>query len=240
VKKILTKSLYECSFIIKESKIHIKSDNKKALEAAVREIRRHREILVEFIKDHPDFRYKLKPVAIDAKAPRIIRLMAAASKAANVGPMASVAGALADIGLEAMRREKARIAIVENGGEIAAFTERPIAVSLFSSSLTVLNKIGFLLENKDCPLGVATSSSKTNRVLSFGKADSVTVVAINASLADAAATAICNSVIGEDVEKSIQRGLERAKAIEGVRGVLIVREDKSGLWGELPKIVKIR
>jgi len=239
VKKKLTKSLYECSFIIKESKIHIKSDSKEAIKAAVKEMRRHRERLVEFIKDHPDFRYKLKPVATDAKAPRIIRLMTTASRAANVGPMASVAGALTDIGLEAMLREKARIAVVEDGGEIAAFTERPIVVSVFSSNLTLLSKIGFLLESKDCPIGIATSSSKTEGALSFGKADSVTVVAANASLADAAATAICNSVVGENIEESIRRGLERAKTIEGVRGVLIVREDRSGLWGALPKIVKL-
>jgi len=224
---------------MKESKIHIKSDSKEAIKAAVKEIRRHRERLVEFIKDHPYFRYKLKPVATDTKAPRIIKLMTAASRAANVGPMASVAGALADLGLEAMLREKARIAIVEDGGEIAAFTEKPIVVSVFSSNLTLPSKIGFLLERKDCPVGVATSSSKTDHTLSFGKADSVTVVAANASLADAAATAICNSVVGEDIEESIRRGLDRAKTIEGVRGVLIVREDRSGLWGELPKIVKI-
>jgi len=235
----LTESLYEYSFVTKESKIHIKSDNKEAIKAAVKEIKQHSERLVEFIKDHPDFRHKLKPISTDVKAPRIIRLMTTASKAANVGPMASVAGALADIGLEAMLKVKAKVAVVEDGGEIAVFTERPIVVSVFSSNPTLLSKIGFLIESKDCPVGVATSSSKTDHALSFGEADSVTVVADNASLADAAATAICNSVVGKDIEESIQRGLDRAKTIEGVRGVLIIREENSGLWGALPKIVKI-
>jgi len=235
----MTERLYEYNFIIKESKIHIKSDSKAAIQAAVKEIKQHRKRLVEFIMKHPDFQYKLRPIDTNADAPRIIKLMMAASREANVGPMASVAGALADIGLEAMLREKARIAIVEDGGEIAAFTEKPIVVSIFSSNSILLSKIGFFLERKDCPIGIATSSSKTSHSLSLGKADSVTVVADNAALADAAATAICNSVVGENVEGSIRRGLERAKIIEGVRGVLIVREDKSGLWGELPKIVKI-
>jgi len=232
-------SLYEYSFVMKESKIHIKSDDEEAIKAAVKEMRRHRERLVKFIKNHPDFRYKLKPIFADIEAPRIIKLMTAASRAANVGPMASVAGALADIGLEAMLREKARVAVVEDGGEIAISTERPIVVSVFSSNPTLLSKIGFLIKSEDCPAGVATSSSKTLRALSFGEADSVTVVADNASLADAAATAICNSVVGGDIEESIQRGLDRAKIIEGIRGVLIVRGEKSGLWGTLPKIVKI-
>ena len=233
-------SLHEYSFIIDESKIHIKCDNEKAIRAAVKAIKQHREQLVEFIKKHPDFLFKLKPVAIYPKAPKIIRLMIRSSKVANVGPMASVAGTLADIGLEAMLREKIKVAIVEDGGEIAVFTEKPIAISIFSGSTYLSNKIGFLLKKEDCPIGVATSSSKTSHAISFGEADSVTVVANNASLADAAATAICNAVFGEDIKESIRRGLERARAIEGIRGVLIIREDSSGLWGNLPEIVKVR
>jgi len=219
----------------------MKSDSKEAIKAAVSEIRRNRKDLIEFISDHPEFLYRLWPINITAniKAPKIVKLMVESSKIANVGPMASVAGVLADIGLEAMLREKANVAIVENGGEIAAFTDRPIIISIFSNNPNLQNKIGFLLESKDCPIGVATSSSKTVHALSFGNADSVTVVAVNASVADAAATAICNSVVGKDAERAIQRGLERAKSIEGVRGVLIVFGDKSGIWGELPKIVKI-
>jgi len=235
----LNRNLHEYSFVIEESKIHIKCDNKEAVKAAIKEIKRHRKHLVEYINKNPSFRYALKPIAPSSKAPKIVQLMTMASRAANVGPMASVAGALADIGLECMRRKGAKIAVVENGGEIAVFTEKPIIIAVFSNSPTFLSKIGFRLKREDCPIGVATSSSKTDRTLSFGEADSVTVVADNASLADAAATAICNSVIGEDVKESIRRGLEKAKSIEGVRGVLIIREDSSGLWGDLPQIVKI-
>ena len=231
--------LHEINFVIEESKIHIKCDNKEALNAAVAEIRRHRKHLVEYIEMHPSFRYALKPIVPSSKAPRIVRLMITASSVANVGPMASVAGALADIGLECMCKKGAKIAIVENGGEMAVFTEKLIVVSIFSNSPVFSSRIGFCIKREDCPIGVATSSSKTDRTLSFGKANSVTVVADNASLADAAATAICNSVIGEDVKESIQRGLEKAKMIEGVRGVLIIREGHSGLWGDLPQIVKI-
>jgi len=236
----LTESLREYNFLIDESKIHIKCDNEKAIKAAVKAIKQHREHLVEFIRQHPDFPFKLKPIANYGNASRIVKIMMGSSKAADVGPMASVAGALADIGLEAMLREKARVAVVEDGGEIAVFTEKPIVISIFSSNTALSSKIGFLLKREDCPIGVATSSSKTGHALSFGEADSVTVVADNASLADAAATAICNSVVGEDVEESIRRGLERARAIKGIRGVLIIREGNSGLWGKLPKIVKVK
>jgi len=235
----LIKHIHEFSFTMGESKVHIKCDNEEAIKAAVKEMKRHRKRLVEYIKEHPEFRYALKPIASSQKAPKIVQLMTAASTAANVGPMASVAGALADIGLECMLRMNARIAVVENGGEIATFTEEPIIVSIFSNSPVLSSKIGFRLTREDCPIGVATSSSKSSRIISFGEADSVTVVTDKASLADAAATAICNSVVGENVKESIRRGLEKAKTIEGVRGVLIIREDDSGLWGNLPQIVKI-
>jgi len=53
------------------------------------------------------------------------------------------------------------------------------------------------------PLGIATSSGTSGHALSFGIAGAVTVVADNAGLADAAATAICNTVKGETCEEAI-------------------------------------
>ncbi len=46
--------------------------------------------------------------------------------------MAAVAGALADLGMKAMLRTGAKIAIVEDGGEIAVTTDRPITVTVLS------------------------------------------------------------------------------------------------------------
>ena len=103
----MNRNLHEYSFVIEESKVHIKCDNKEAVKAAIKEIKRHREHLVEYINKNPSFRYALKPIASSSKSktPKIVQLMTEASRAANVGPMASVAGALADIGLECMRRK---------------------------------------------------------------------------------------------------------------------------------------
>jgi len=236
----LESSLFEYSFIDGESKVHLKSDRKKALHEATREIKHSRRELVNYVQQHPEFQYALEPVRAPREAPKIVRVMIDASTVAKVGPMASVAGALADLGMEAMLRRGAKTAVVEDGGEIAAFTNQPIIVSLWSSGAELSGRIGFQILREDCPVGIATSSSKTGHALSFGEADSVTIVAQSASLADAAATAICNSVVGMDVEVSIQRGLERAKSIEGVRGVIIIREGHTGLWGRLPKIVKVK
>lgn len=233
-------SLYEYGIAIEESQIHVKSDSKEAIYECIKDVRQHREELLRHIQKHPDFPYALKPVEITKHAPRIVERMAESSRMAHVGPMASVAGALADLGLESMLRCGATVAVIENGGEIAAFTETPISVAVVSESLNVSGKIGFYITQEDCPVGIATSSSKTGHAISFGEADSVTVAADDASLADAAATAICNSVVGRDIEVSVQRGLRRSREIRGVRGALIVREDLAGLAGRLPMIIKVK
>jgi len=236
----LQRQLFEQGFVLKESKIHLKSDNEGSIFEAVKDIKRHRKELVRYIKMHPEFQHTLKPVTVPPEAPEIILSMADSAQKADVGPMAAVAGALADFGMKAMLRTSARIAVVEDGGEIAVTTDQPIIVALLSSYPKLSGRIGLSITKEDSPLGVATSSSKTGRVLSFGEADSVTIIAVNASLADAAATAVCNVVAGENISESIQRGLKRSKEIEGVRGVIIVREGQTGLWGKLPRMISVK
>ncbi|MDH5687058.1 MAG: UPF0280 family protein [Candidatus Bathyarchaeota archaeon] len=233
-------SLLEYSMVLEESKIHIKGDNREAILQAIEDIRLHRETLVEYIRHNPEFQYALEPLKAEDDVPIIVKRMTESSRLANVGPMASVAGTLADLGLEAMLKHKAKVALVENGGEIAAYSERPITLAILSSSLDLSGKIGFHIVPEECPLGIATSSSKTEHAISFGLADSVTAVAGNASLADAAATAICNSVLGDNVKKSIQLGLRRCLEIPGVRGALVIREGHSGLIGRLPRVITVK
>lgn len=72
---------------------------------------------------------------------------------------------------------------------------------------------------------------------SLGRCDLATVVARDAALADAAATCAANHVKNVD---DVDRAIERIAAIEGVEGVLIVKDDRVGLAGHLPPLVKIR
>lgn len=227
--------------IIGQSKIRVKSDRKEIIGEAIREMKRHIRELSAYVRDNPHFQYSFKPLNADCGAPLIVRRMVKASKLADVGPMASVAGAIADLGLEALLGMGAEVAVVEDGGEVSAFTSgESLTLSILTGEPILSGKMGFLITSRDSPLGIGTSGGKTDRTVSFGEADSVTVVAENAALADAAATAICNAVVGPNVGKSILRGLERAKSIRGVRGVLIVREGRIGLIGRLPKMIRIK
>ncbi|MBI5124137.1 MAG: UPF0280 family protein, partial [Candidatus Omnitrophica bacterium] len=79
-------------------------------------------------------------------------------------------------------------------------------------------------------LGVCTSSGTVSHSLSFGKADAVSIISDNTALADAAATAAGNLVKNKD---DIEKGIERARSIEGVKGVLIIAADRMGSWGSI-------
>jgi len=77
------------------------------------------------------------------KRPLVVNLMAIAAQKAAVGPMAAVAGALADLAIEDMKREGCQVAVVEDGGEIAAVSNRPIDVAVAAGEEPLSKRFGF-------------------------------------------------------------------------------------------------
>jgi ApbE superfamily uncharacterized protein (UPF0280 family) len=164
-------------------------------------------------------------------------LMAEASEKANVGPMAAVAGVLADLAVEDMALAGSEVAVVENGGEVSAISNQPIDIALSAGDSPLSKQIGFRLEK--FPLGVATSSGLYSHALSFGDAEAVTIFAVNAGVADAAATAVGNLIKGDDRRGVIERGIKEALQIEGVNGVFILYGGIVGKAGEVPQLIKV-
>ncbi len=212
------------------------SDSKTAIEKALSAIELHRERLTEYVRLNPLFRETLEPIKLD-DGPLVARLMAEHSAAAGVGPMAAVAGVLADLAIREMVEHGARVAVVENGGEAAVVSEDPVDVALQAGDEPLSRRIGFRLER--FPMGVATSSGRFSHALSFGEAEAVTVFADNAGLADAAATAVGNVVKGDDEESAARRGVETGLSIEGVQGVFVVYKGTVGVGGRVPKIIGV-
>jgi ApbE superfamily uncharacterized protein (UPF0280 family) len=64
----------------------------------------------------------------------------------------------------------------------------------------------------------------------MGKADAVTVISESASLADATATAIGNII---HTKEDIKKGLKLARNINGLMGLVIIKDDQVGMWGEI-------
>jgi ApbE superfamily uncharacterized protein (UPF0280 family) len=214
--------------VVKETDLLIRA--RKDLSKEAREsVLRYRHQLEAYIRLHPMFRTSLVPLEEDAFAPEIARTMIQASREAGVGPMAAVAGAVA----EAVGRDLLQISdevIVENGGDIYLSTAKERTVGLYAGRSPLSLKVGVLVGPETSPLGICTSSGTVGPSLSFGKADAVCVLSDSAALADAAATSIGNVVRDEN---DIERGLRRGREIEGVWGIVIVVGDKMGVWGNV-------
>ena len=188
-----------------------------------------------YIDRQPSFRAALEPLAIEAQAPTVIRLMAAAAARANVGPMAAVAGAIAQNTVEALVAAGAAYVIMDNGGDIVLFIDRPVTIGIFTGPAAIRDIALRFLPRPDI-FSVCTSSGTVGHSLSFGRADAATVIAGDGYLADAMATALGNRVkksTAKEIEAAIQQSL-----IAGVEGLLVVANDRLGLGGELPEIVR--
>ncbi|MSQ71216.1 MAG: UPF0280 family protein [Betaproteobacteria bacterium] len=114
-----------------------------------------------------------------------------------VTPMAAVAGAVADEVLDALVMAGVDKAYVNNGGDIALHLNpgESFRVGVVAGLAQIA---GDLTVSADSPVrGVATSGWR-GRSFSLGIADSVTVLAASAAVADAAATIIANAVNIDD------------------------------------------
>lgn len=147
--------------------------------------------------------------------------------------MASVAGAIAQYVALAVKHLSPSI-IIENGGDCYMDTDEETRVGIYAGAHSPFTgRMALRFPPERFPFGICTSSGTIGHSLSFGKADAITVVAKDAALADAAATALGNLV---REPRDIPKALEKANLIEALEGVLIIAKDKMGVWGNLELI----
>ena len=206
-------------------------------DAVTEEIVRQRKILEDYIERNPDFRHSFEPVELQTDAPEVAQRMAQAARLVGVGPMAAVAGAMAQCACQAGLEAGAQEAIVENGGDIYLRAAEPVIIALGTGTAELSDLLAFSLQANDTPISICSSSGKMGRSKSLGKCNLATAVARDAALADAAATQAANLVrTVEDMDPA----LKRITAIEGIEGVMIIKNDRVGLAGQLPPLVKIQ
>lgn len=211
----------------------ILADEQPFVDAAKRAMLDARAELEAFIAEDPFFGITFEPYNPPVES-LTVRRMGAASLSAGVGPMASVAGAIAWVGAEAMQEAGASFGVVDNGGDIALFSDREVRVGIHAGESPLSDRLAFLVPPQPEILGICTSSATVGPSISFGIADAVCVIADDVALADAWATSLCNDLSPEDDTPFA--------ALEGidVRGVLAVIGDSIGTWGTLPEIVGAR
>ena len=202
-------------------------------EEALTAVLNCRRQLEEYISHHPEFLPSLVPLPEDPFATPLVRQMLNAARAAGVGPMASVAGAIAQAVALSLKPLSPAI-IIENGGDCYLDLEEAITVGIFAGPVSPFTgKIGLRFPADRFPLGICTSSGTIGHSLSFGKADAVTVVSRDAAMADAAATALGNLV---QTPRDINKALDLAPTIPHLDGALVIIQDKIGIWGNLELI----
>jgi ApbE superfamily uncharacterized protein (UPF0280 family) len=207
----------------------------RRIDAVREEIVRQRTALERYIAGHPRFRSALTPVDVSDRAPRVARRMADAARRVGVGPMAAVAGAMAEMAAEAGLAAGAPEAIVDNGGDVFLRVTRPVLVAVYAGNNSVGGRLALRVEPSDTPLAVCSSSGRMGPSFSMGDCDLATVVARDAALADAAATHAANLVRSVD---DLAPALSAVMKIAGVAGVLLVKSDRIGLAGRLPRLVR--
>ena len=221
------------SFRVKlgESDLFIRADIPLYSEAR-QCLRCQRRLIQDYIRKNPEFGTSLAPYSIKDRAPDIIQEMAKASSCAGVGPMAAVAGAVAEYVGKDLLKYSSEV-MVENGGDIFMKTNRIRKVGIFAGKSAYTAKLALEIAPGDA-WGICTSSATVGPSLSFGKADAAVVISNSAILADAWATRLGNMVkSASEVEKT----LKFAQDIAQILGVVIIVGDKIGVWGDI-KIVK--
>jgi ApbE superfamily uncharacterized protein (UPF0280 family) len=196
---------------------------------AYRIMLKYRFQLEGYIRTNPAFLKSLEPLPVPERAPEIAMKMIQAGQDAGVGPMAAVAGAIAEfVGRELLTFSPELI--VENGGDIFLKVLKNRIIGIYAGDSPLTGKIGLEIKTIDTPLGVCTSSGTVGHSFSQGKADAAIVLAGSASLADAAATAIGNRVSrAGDIDNAIEFG----RGIPGLKGFVIIIGDKVGAWGDI-------
>ncbi len=226
----------------------MKQDDLKAFRVKVREtdldVRAREDLSAETLKlvkrlrgdiemyadRHPGFIETLAPWPDDPSAPEVVREMLRATERYGVGPMAAVAGAIAEaVGRKLLERSPE--VIVENGGDIFLRMDRPVKLMLYSGEQSPFGgKLILKIDAPGEPRGVCTSSAKIGPSLSFGNTDAVMIVADSAGMADAAATAVANRVKSpEDVARALED--ERKRGL--LRGAVITIGETLGAFGEV-------
>ena len=227
-KRARAKDLVSFHVAVKETDLWVSAE--RNLENETRDlILDHRHQLERYIQSHPDFLTTLQPYPQDPYAPSLVRDMIEATRGVGVGPMASVAGAIAQYVAKGLRQWSDQV-IVENGGDIFLKANRPVTVSIFAGESPLSGKIGVVIPKEKMPLGICSSSGTVGHSLSMGVADLVCLLSPSAVLADGAATALGNRIRSKT---ALEKVAVWADQIKGIMGGLVIVGDKMATWGEI-------
>ena len=227
-KRVSLKDLVYFQVAIKETDLWVGADMN--LEEETRDLVFNcRHQLEKYIGLRPEFATTLLPCQEDPYAPPVVREMIRATRELGVGPMASVAGVIAQYVGEGLLKFTEQV-IVENGGDIFLKANRPVTISILAGNSLLSEKFGLLIPMRNMPLAVCSSSAKVGHSLSMGIADVVCLLSPSAALADGAATALGNRI---KRQSDLEKVAVWAGEIGGIIGGVVIVADRMATWGDI-------
>jgi len=179
---------------------------------------------------HPEFIPSLTPLEPAPRAPEIVRRMCRAGSLTGVGPMAAVAGTVAQMVAEKFA-ELSPDLLIENGGDTYLFSTKDRHIGILSIPDETM-RLCVPVAAHEFPCSFCASSATIGHSLSFGNADLVVTRSRDAALADAAATALANALKSAADMARVMDMAQRWESI-GLDGVFTQCEGKIGVWGKM-------
>lgn len=227
-RNISVKEKYCYRLKYKYTDLFITSDRNISEELEIPVLSFYGEIEKVILSD-PAFEKSLVPVRTRSHYPSIIKKMCHVAKIFRVGPMAAVAGAVCEIIAESIAGS-CRFLMIENGGDVFIKSSIPVNIGLYNSNKYFSDRLDIKIDAERTPCGICSSSGSMGHSLSLGSSDLVTVMSDSTILADAAATAVANSI---KEQADIEKAMSRYKKNKEIKGLIIIKGDRIGIWGEI-------
>ena len=228
------KGLVSFRVVHKETDLHVqaKEDLSEQVSSWVLE---SRLAIEQYARKNPAFLTSLLPLPLDETAPPIVKTMLEAGRRVGVGPMASVAGTIAQYVGSKIAEVTGGEVVVENGGDIFLHLKGVVEAGIWAGNSPFSGKIALRFKGKLQPIGLCTSSGTVGHSLSLGASDAVTVLSKSASIADALATAGGNMVKSQgDVKNALAFLQDHPDCL----AALVISRDKLGIFGDV-ELVKL-
>jgi hypothetical protein len=227
---VRAKDLHLTCIIDKETDLQILTNRRLDKELIKEKVGAYRWEIENYINKDRRFLTSLKPISVELRAPAIVQEMNKAARLVNVGPMAAVAGAIAEFLARDLLEMGYKEVIIENGGDIFLKTTKTRNVGIYTGKSRLWQDIYLKIRPQKTPLGICTSSGTVGHSLSFGSSDCVVILAKSAAFADAVATATANRV---QTKQDLEKALDFAKSIKDVLGVVIIIDNNLISWGDI-------
>ena len=174
---------------------------------------------------NPQFRTSKGPVAVPDDAPEAVREMADAARAAGVGPVFTIQGALADRVGRYLTRALPDVLVTAGGDYFIRSRKR---MKLLFHRKPDGDELSVVVGPEAGAQGISTTLGHAQ--LPARSVDGLAVVARSCALADAAAAAAMAILSRPD---SVKPMLDHLRGIEGVLGAVVIQGDHIGVAGSV-------